>query len=124
VSGSGRADGRDAVAPAAGYNRRDNSTSSSPATLAQSLRFATLARRKQSATVDFPHPAARANCRLDHPDFDLRAGSRSFRLGSRSSMTRLLASLSFFESQILNKSILERSVRPFDTPFGRRCSRT
>jgi hypothetical protein len=36
-------------------SRRDKSTSSSSATLAQSLRFATLAQRKQYATADFPH---------------------------------------------------------------------
>lgn len=48
---------------ATGYSRRDNSTSSSSATPAQSMRLATRARRKQFATADFPHPTARASWR-------------------------------------------------------------
>src|SRR6202040_998169 len=62
-SGNGRVEERAGPATAVGYSRRDNSASSSPATSNQVLKFATFARRKQSATADFPHPTARANCR-------------------------------------------------------------
>ena len=62
-SGSGRAAGRDGVTPAEGYSRRANSASSNSATSGQELKFASLARRNQSATADLPHPTARAICR-------------------------------------------------------------